>query len=456
MQKLRQLLTTTTILGLSFFGLSAQADESLGIGVQIVESSQGDLSMGNRAWFGIEPGERGTAVFKVVSQSNLDQTITYEVFDKEIVNGTSQADTSELSETAQWLSFEPAVAIVPAGGSREITMTYDIPTDAPEEAFDAVLRVLATGEDSSEEVQAGSKAVVGAAVGMDIDVWLGIGNAVSLLPNFDIRDVQGVILPQGRFLRVEFENLGVVPLALRGSVQLADPVLVERSFEPITYAARIIQSGDRGYVDVPVAEEVTDGNWNVFVSATQAQVRQTRLFEKEIVFAAPSEGGIPWGLIQSVLIGLFALLAVYGLRKIVRPSAKSEAKIKKTSRVFSLIRSLRLPRFSFPRIELKLSKLPMIPKLPKRESKPVEQKQQSSASRYSENRAWANTKAKSKPLSETAGYEPPAKVEVDEEQLEQAIQRALLKVLENTAKTHEQDTEEKKPKPKPKPRKKPK
>lgn len=417
-----------TILGLSFFGLSAQADDSLGIGVQVVESSQGDLSMGNRAWFGIEPGESGTTVFKVVSQSDMDQTITYEVFDLEIVNGESQADTSELSQTAKWSSFEPAVAIIPAGGSREITMTYDIPENAPEEAFDAVLRVLATGESTTDQIQSGSRAVVGSAVGMDIEVWLGIGDAVSLLPNFDIKDVQGVILPQGRFLRVEFENLGLVPLALRGSVQLADPVLVERSFEPTTYVARIISAGESGYVDVPVVDDITDGNWNVFVSATQAQVRQTKLFEKEIVFAAPSEGGIPWGLIQSALIGLFALLAVYGLWRMVRPFATSEAKIKKPSRVLVWMRSLRIPR------------------LPKAVE---ESEKHPSGSSYSKNRAWANTKVEPRPLSGTRKQPPPARVEVDEDQLEQAIQRALLKVLENTAKTHEEDAVQLKPKAKP-------
>lgn len=454
MHKLKRFTTITTILVLSFFGLSAQADDSLGIGVQVIESSQGDLSMGNRAWFGIEPGESGSTVFKVVSQSEVDQIITYEVFDLEIVNGQTQADTSELSQTSQWLSFEPAVAAVPAGGSREVTMTYDIPENAPEEAFDAVLRVLATGGSTSDESQAGSKAVVGTAVGIDIDVWLGVGDAVSLLPNFDITDVQGVVLPQGRFLRVEFENLGLVPLALRGSVQFADPVLVERSYEPTKYAARIIQGGESGYVDVPVVDEITDGNWDVFVTATQSQVRQTKLFEKEIAFTAPSEGGIPWGLVQSVLIGLFALLVVYGLRKTFRPTTSTEEKISGRSRFLGLIRRLRLPEFNLPRFELKL---PNIPKLSQKGPDKIERKKKdSSNSGYSENRAWANTKAKSKPLSETAGYEPPAKVEVDEEQLEQAIQRALLKVLENTAKTHEPDTEEKKPKPKPKPRKKPK
>jgi hypothetical protein len=321
------------ITWLSFLGLTAQAEESLGIGVQVVESSQGDLSLGNRAWFAIEPGASGTSVFRVTSQTDIDQTITYEVFDREFINGEPSVDTSQLSETANWVQFEPAVASLPARGSREITMTYTIPEDAPEEAFDAVLRVLASSSAPSQESESGARAVVGTAAGLDIDVWLGVGNAVSLLPIFDIREVQGVILPKGRFLRVEFENLGLVPLSLRGSVQFADPILAERSFDPITYVSRVIPSGESGYVDVPVIDEVTDGNWNVFVAATQDEVRQTKLFEKEIVFTAPSEGGIAWGLIQSVLIGLFALLAVYGLRKMVRPSAKSEVKIKKPSRV---------------------------------------------------------------------------------------------------------------------------
>ena len=445
MHRLKQFTTTIIVSGLSFFGLSAQADDSLGIGVQVVESSQGDLSMGNRAWFGIEPGESGSAAFKVISQSDVEQTISYEVFDVEIVNGQTQVDTSELSETSQWLSFEPAVAIIPAGGSREVAMTYDIPENAPEEAFEAVLRVLATGGSTQVESQAGSKAVVGTAVGVDIEVWLGVGDAVSLLPNFDITDIQGVILPQGRFLRVEFENLGLVPLALRGSVQFADPILVERSFEPTKYVARVIQGGESGYVDVPVVDEITDGNWNVFVSATQAQVRQTKLFEKNIEFEAPSEGGSYWVLIQSVLVALFAVLAVYGLRRVLRSSAQ-HPKQENNPSIIQRLKAIRVPRLRIPKLNVKFPK-------PSTRNKTKEQDGQPAKSWTSENREWANTRGEYKPLTETPRYRPSAKVEVDEDQLEQAIQRALLKVLENTAKSTEEDVVE--PKKKAKPRKKP-
>lgn len=446
MRRAKQLITTALILGLSLFGLSAQADESLGIGVQVVESSQGDLSMGNRAWFGIEPGQQGSVVFRVSSQSDLDQTVTYEVFDKTITNGVSQPDTSKLSETAQWLSFEPAVAVVPARGTREIEMTYDIPEDAPEEAFDAVLRVLATGETETEDSVAGSKAVLGSAVGVDIDVWLGVGSAVSLLPNFDIRDVQGVILPQGRFLRVEFENLGTIPLSLRGSVQFADPVLVERSFEPTNFVGRIIPSGETGYVDVPVIEEITDGNWNVFVSANQSQVRQTRLFEKEIIFAAPTEGEIPWGAIQLALIALFSLLTVFGLRKMFRSSPTSETKPRRSSRLVSALKDVRLPRLRLPSINLRL---PSLPRFPERKPRAPKPEGQTVPTGYSENRAWANSKQSPEPINIPPRVHTPKPQAIDEDQLEQAIQRTLLKVLENTAQSAEQDKETK-PEAKPK------
>lgn len=445
MRKIKKLATMVLITGLSFFGLSAQAEDSLGIGVQVIESSQGDLFMGNRAWFGIEPGASGTSVFRVTSQTDIDQTITYEVFDREFINGEPRVDTTELSKTANWVQFEPPVASLPARGSREITMTYTIPEDAPEEAFDAVLRVLASSSSSTQDDQDGPRAVLGTSAGIDIDVWLGVGDAVSLLPNFDIREVQGVIRPQGRFLRVEFENLGLVPLSLRGSVQFADPVLVERSFDPTTYVSRVIPSGETGYVDVPVIDEITDGNWNVFVSATQAQVRQTRLFEQEIVFAAPREGGISAGAIQIILIGLFSLLTVFGLRKIFRASSKSETKPKKPSGLRALIRNIRIPEISLPKISFRLPKLPERPARETREPKaPRVRREKSQTTTFSENREWANSKVEIEPLPKRPKYQPTPKAVIDEEQLERAIQRTLLKVLENTAKTTED--EDKQPK----------
>jgi len=451
MQKIKKLATMALIAVLSFFGLSAQAEDSLGIGVEVIESTQGDLSMGNRAWFAIEPGASGSSVFRVTSQTDIDQTITYEVFDREFVNGEPIVDSSQLSETANWVQFEPAVASLPARGSREITMTYTIPEDAPEEAFDAVLRVLASSSAPQEEGEGGSRAVVGTAAGIDIDVWLGVGSAVSLLPTFDIREVQGVVLPQGRFLRVEFENLGVVPLSLRGTVQFADPILTERSFDPTTYVSRVIPSGERGYVDVPVIDEITDGNWNVFVSATQDEVRQTRLFEQEIVFAAPREGGISAGAIQVILIGLFSLLTVFGLRKVFRSSSRSEPKPKKPSRLGALISNIRLPEISLPRISLRLPKLPERPTRNNREPKaPWVRREKPKTTTFSENREWANSKVEIEPLPKRPKYQPTPKAVIDEEQLEQAIQRTLLKVLENTAKSSESEDEKPKPKTGPK------
>lgn len=336
----------SALASMSLFAVpAAQANETLGIGVSISPEQNGDLSMGDRAWFAIEPGESATREIRISSQSDIDQVVSFQVLDLDVVNGELVPNTAEVSKTAKWLSFEPSFMVIPARGTATLRMTYDIPLDAPEEASNAVLRVLASAA-SEDTVASGGIASVGTATGVDLEVWLGVGSAISLLPSFDISSISPLILSTGRVLRVEFENLGIIPLSLRGSVQFSDPAFVERSFEPSPFVSRVIPSGETGYVDIPVTEEITDGNWQVFVRASMQQVTQTRLFEQNLVFAAPSSFSV-WALVQMILIVSFAILAVIGLRMVLRPSGStSQARFsglwkRLVSRVSEFIESFR-------------------------------------------------------------------------------------------------------------------
>ena len=76
--------------------------------------------------------------------------------------------------------------------------------------------------------------------------------------------------------------------------------------------------------------------------------------------------------------------------------------------------------------------LPKLKPRVKPRAKPKSKAAVSSTSRYySENRQWANTKEKPKPLDIPTPYRPPEKPAIDQEQLDQAIQKALLRALEN-------------------------
>lgn len=61
------------------------------------------------------------------------------------------------------------------------------------------------------------------------------------------------------------------------------------------------------------------------------------------------------------------------------------------------------------------------------------QSETSLTSSFSANRQWANSKEKPKPLEMPTPYPAPAKTGIDQEQLDQAIQKAVLKALANAA-----------------------
>jgi hypothetical protein len=203
-------------------------------------------------------------------------------------------------------------------------MTIDIPSDAPDGAFDATLRVMAGSVENLEEIESdsnGVKAVVGTRLAMDSGMWLGVGDALELMPNFEIIGVDGVLLEGTKYVRVFFENTGLVPLRLSGRLQLADAAFAELVYDPIDFLVPQIRTNQQGYVDVPVQPGIEDGNYRSFVIAQHGGVRKTEIFEGQIVFDDPNALTLPDALLRGALFLVALGGLVFGYR-MIRSSRK--------------------------------------------------------------------------------------------------------------------------------------
>lgn len=319
----------TLLLSFAFAG-PVSADDSLGLGVRIENDPEAtELYMGNRLWFGIEPGESKTRSFVITSRSEIPQEINLYLFDKKFLNGQASVDESQLSATSEWAIFEPSTLVLLPGQEQRFTMTYQVPADAPDLAFNSVLRVVATSAQEVMGDQDAASAVVRGAAAVELGVFLGIGDALDLVPDFNIESIRGVRLPEGRFLEVELLNSGRVPVQLVGTVQLADPVFAERNFGPFDFLSREIFPDERVIAQVPMPNEVESGEWNVFVTAEYGQIKQTRLFEQSLSFLPPGSQLTFWD--WALRIGLSLLLAtgvVVGVRLLrSRPTSDPSADI---------------------------------------------------------------------------------------------------------------------------------
>ncbi len=298
--------------------LTAKAD-TLGISVSVEPTEQSNSAglRNDSVWFALEPGESMSRTVSVQSYSDLDQEIEFELYDYQYIDNSRSIALDSESSTVEWFSVEEVDLVVPSRETRQFTLTYSIPTDAEERSYEGVLRVAATSAEAPTEESAqssGTRAVVGGRMAIDVPFWVGIGDALNLLPNFEINSIEGLLIEGRPVLEVEIENTGPVPLFLQGTVQFADPVFADRVFDPVDFRLNTVPSDGTGLTRVELNPEITDGDWRVLVTAAQGEVRKTRLFETELVFRDPNAVPDWWPAVQIALVVIFGAVAAVSLR----------------------------------------------------------------------------------------------------------------------------------------------
>jgi len=324
----------------------AQANDDLGLSVTVVSTAnEQGLTEGNDSlWFGVEPGDSVVRTVEVSSESQIDQVIQVELFDFGFENGERFTDFSKPSQISEWFGFRDEQVLLPAGDSVEIDLEFSIPSSAEQLSYEGTARIVASAAAPAEANSDGSsfQAIVGGRAAIDIPFWLGIGDALSFVPEFNIVSIQGVLIEQTKYLRVFVENTGTIPIRLRGSAQFADPVFEDRIFDPFDFRIPEIGFDSSGSVDVEIDQSITEGDWNILVSASQGAIRQSKLFEQNISFSDPGSGINPLALALQIGIFLgFLALAIFGYRLIRSPRSSEKARDKRTPVIRNSLRTIK-------------------------------------------------------------------------------------------------------------------
>lgn len=322
---------TTALLSLT---IPAMAEDSLGLSVSVVPDAREDgLATGNgRLWFAMEPGSSYSRQISLRSSATVDQLVTLEFRDYAYTNGVRSLG-SDPSIVNEWLTLNPGTIVVGAGESVEVDLLIDPPSDAPEQAFEGAMVVLASAAQVNDEQGSGEKVRVEVAtqIALNIEFWVGVGAAENLYPTFDIRSLEGRIGDDGsKEVRIYFENTGLIPLKLSGSAQFLSPTFDELTFGPYEFRTKDIPTGQIGFVDVEVSQELLEGPWQILVAAQQDGIKQTKLFEQEISFSGASSLAWLVPLVASAAVIFFVGLGIFGLRLLrrnprsVTPTSKPE------------------------------------------------------------------------------------------------------------------------------------
>jgi hypothetical protein len=313
----------------------AYSADSLGIGLTVIPVNDGtnaNLSFNNRLWFGIEQGQSFTRQIEVSSSSTIAQKVEMQLFDVLYDNGLRGIRTDRASTTTPWVKFSPASVVLPPKGKANISMTYTIPTDAPDSSYEAFLRVNASAVNlpkSQQSKDGGVRVVLAGSAAIDLPVWLGVGDPINLKSDFEISGVFGALIGGEKKLRVIVKNSGKTPLGLDGSVQLTDAAFSDRTFGPFFYRSPEIQPGQESFIDIAMPDEVTEGRWKIFVVAEQGSIRKSKVFEEELTFK-PLGTGFP---IQFLIVILAIIGLVLGWRLIrssSSPISKSQSRFRKS------------------------------------------------------------------------------------------------------------------------------
>ena len=297
----------------------------LGIGVEIVPTQSDNpaqLGANSEMWFAIEPGQSAQRQFRIISTSDIVQSVVFELWQVTVVDGEPMIDRTTRSPSEEWVTFNPPKINLEPRARQGVTMTYTIPANTEPAVFESYLRILVSARDApvDENPNAGVQAVIQGALAFRKSVWLGIGDAANLATDLEISGVAGWLTDKNeKAVRVLITNTGNTPIRPTGSVQIADPLFAGNTFGPFEFRTNSINPGDSAYGDAIVDPTITDGRWSLFVQATQGSIRKTAKFDQEIRFdRSLDEFGSAWKWATRFgvgALGLGLIVAGYALMR---------------------------------------------------------------------------------------------------------------------------------------------
>ena len=286
----------------------------LGIGVEIVPTQSDNpaqLGANSEMWFAIEPGQSAQRQFRIISTSDIVQSVVFELWQVTVVDGEPMIDRTTRSPSEEWVTFNPPKINLEPRARQDVTMMYTIPANTEPAVFESYLRILVSARDApvDENPNAGVQAVIQGALAFRKSVWLGIGDAANLATDLEISGVAGWLTDKNeKAVRVLITNTGNTPIRPTGSVQIADPLFADNTFGPFEFRTNSINPGDSAYGDAIVDPAITDGRWSLFVQATQGSIRKTAKFDQEIRFdRSLDEFGSAWKWATRIGVGALGL-----------------------------------------------------------------------------------------------------------------------------------------------------
>ncbi len=308
-------IVLTAIFSFYFAMPTVAAEGNLGLSLQILQgdSSKSGLESNTRLWFVVEPGTSKSRTFIVQSTAAVSEKISLSIGAVKRVNGQSQLAIGETSPIENWVSFNSNDFILAPKADKKIVMTLTVPVDEDINYFSAMLLVKASSISNQKSKDAYS--VPGAAQ-IAAPIFLGVGTEDEFITAFEIKDVFGVDTTEGKALRVEIKNNGKTPVSILGDVQVTGITFQTDTLGPYNFETETIAPGESKFADAIVGDQIVEGKWRIYITASQGAITETREFEKNITYTA-TNSLLP--LLIRVAIGIISILLLLWVYRAFRP-----------------------------------------------------------------------------------------------------------------------------------------
>jgi hypothetical protein len=298
------------LLIIASFASIVPTANALSLGLRVLPGSSNSLIGGNnQLWFAVSPGSSETRKFEIINPSSESANVEINVVpaisrDGKIVEGEVQDD-----DFTQWFDLSPKKFTIKPRSKRAIDVKVSIPKGADRIVESALIFVNVTGNDKNAEIEEGQTvAIAKSIVRLRLPVALYVGNPEDLIVDFEIVELVDFSVDGSKFLAIEFENLGTLPLGLSGKVNLSNVEFPDLQYGPFEFGSQPIAVSELGSARVELPPDFVLGNYKILVSARQSSVEKNRVFEKDLRFPNMSDSSF---LSRNMIIFLAVIFILF-------------------------------------------------------------------------------------------------------------------------------------------------
>ena len=281
-----------------------------GLGVRVLPGSDDSPLGGNtRLWFAISKGQSDFRKIEVINRGPEVLRIKLELLNAIERDGRLVPEEVQ-SPLNDFFSPSDNNFVMKASTSRVITLEISSDSDSIEGERKAILAVTASPDIKIKRSDdGGTKAIGQNNLRFTIPIYVIIGSGNRWNVDFEINKIVDLTVNNRKVLDIYFENTGDLPLGLKGRVEFVSSEFKDLKFGPYSFGSEAIGTQESGRARVELPEEFPPGNYRILVTARQADVEKTKIFESNLSFPSSNSSTMVWWLATAVI--LLALLTFY-------------------------------------------------------------------------------------------------------------------------------------------------